>query len=150
MFLKIIKNIALKNMTDKSTSEKQAKNSSGVAFKTSIVDIKKIVSPAGTEKQDTKKGSKEYGFNIASASNIRQQDYQAILLHTNRDELLDMDVASSILDNCPLAMANINIVNKPLILYQLEYLQRYGIHDITITVEKKFAHKIEKYLKNQF
>ena len=58
-------------MTDKSTSEKQAKNSSGVAFKTSIVDIKKIVSPVGTEKQDTKKGTKEYGFNIASVSNIR-------------------------------------------------------------------------------
>ena len=72
------------------------------------------------------------------------------MLHTNRDELLDMDVASSVLENCPLAMANINIVNKPLILYQLEYLQKYGIHDIMITVEKKFAHKIEKYLKNQF
>ena len=54
------------------------------------------------------------------------------------------------MDHFPLAMANINIVNKPLILYQLEYLQKYGIHDILITVEKKFAHKIEKYLKNDF
>jgi NDP-sugar pyrophosphorylase family protein len=62
--------------------------------------------------------------------------------------MLDMDVQTSVMENCPLAMANINIVNKPLIIYQLEYLQKYGIHEIIITVEKKFAHKIEKYLKS--
>ena len=54
------------------------------------------------------------------------------------------------MDKYPLAMANINKVNKQLILYQLEYLQKYGIHDILITVEKKFAHKLEKFLKNDF
>jgi hypothetical protein len=150
MFLNNLK-ILIKNMTDKNTSEKQAKNASGVGFKGAIVDVKKIVSPIGSEKQDSKKQAmKEYGFNIGAATNIRCHDYQAILLHTNRDELLDMDMASSVLDNCPLAMANINIVNKPLLIYQLEYLQKYGIHDIIITVEKKFAHKIEKYIKNQF
>ena len=69
-------------------------------------------------------------------------------MHTTRDEMLDMD--AQILESYPLAMANINIVNQPLILYQLDYLQKYGIHDILITVEKKFAHKIEKYLKNNF
>lgn len=59
-------------MTDKNSAEKPAKNSSGVAFKTSIVDVKKIVSPS--EKQDPKK-HKDYGFNIAAASNLRQHDY---------------------------------------------------------------------------
>lgn len=37
-------------MTDKNTSEKQAKNSSGVGFKGSIVDVKKIVAPAVVDK----------------------------------------------------------------------------------------------------
>jgi len=91
------------------------------------------------------------GWNLADSCHTRQHNYQAILLHTTRDEMLDMDVQqNSVMDNFPLAMANINIVNKPLILHQLEYLQKYGIHDILITVEKKFAHKIEKYLKNDF
>ena len=62
--------------------------------------------------------------------------------------MLDMD--AQILESYPLAMANVNIVNKPLIIFQLEYLQKYGIHDIIITVEKKFAHKMEKYLKQQY
>jgi CTP:phosphocholine cytidylyltransferase-like protein len=88
------------------------------------------------------------GWNLAESSHTRQHNYQAILLHTIKDEMLDMDVAS--MDNQPLAMANINIVNKPLILYQLEYLQKHNIHDILITVEKKFASKIEKYLKTDF
>jgi NDP-sugar pyrophosphorylase family protein len=61
-----------------------------------------------------------------------------------------MDLDAQVLESYPLAMANINIVNQPLILFQLEYLQKYGIHDIMITVEKKYAHKIEKYLKNNF
>lgn len=47
-------------------------------------------------------------------------------------------------------MAAVCIVNKPLICYQLEYLQRYGINSVIITVEKKYAHKIEKYLKTHF
>ena len=64
--------------------------------------------------------------------------------------MLDMDMGNTDMDKYPLAMANINKVNKQLILYQLEYLQKYGIHDIFITVEKKFAHKLEKFLKNDF
>ena len=51
-------------------------------------------------------------------------------------------------DNYPLAI--VSVVNKPLICYQLEYLERYGIHNILITVERKYAHKIEKYLKNYY
>jgi hypothetical protein len=31
--------------------------------------------------------------------------------------MLDMDVQTSVLENFPLAMANINIVNQPLIVY---------------------------------
>lgn len=48
-------------------------------------------------------------------------------------------------DQYPRAM--ISIVNKPLIAYQLEYLQNYGVEDIMITVERKFVSRIEKYLK---
>jgi translation initiation factor eIF-2B subunit gamma len=51
-------------------------------------------------------------------------------------------------DNYPCAV--LNIVNKPLVAYQLEYLERFGIQNILITVEKKYAHKIEKYLKNHY
>jgi translation initiation factor eIF-2B subunit gamma len=47
-------------------------------------------------------------------------------------------------------MAAVCIVNKPLICYQLEYLQRYGISSVIVTVEKKYAHKVEKYLKNHY
>lgn len=47
-------------------------------------------------------------------------------------------------------MALANIVNKPIVCYQVEYLLRHGIHDIQITVEKKFASKIERYLRNHF
>ena len=53
-----------------------------------------------------------------------------------------------ITDNYPLAL--VPIVNKPLICYQLEYLQRYGVRNIIVTVEKKFSHKIEKYIKNYY
>ena len=51
-------------------------------------------------------------------------------------------------DNYPLAISD--IVNKPILCYQLEYLQRYGIHDIMITVSKLYAHRLEKYLKNHY
>jgi translation initiation factor eIF-2B subunit gamma len=53
-----------------------------------------------------------------------------------------------ITDNYPLAIAN--VVNKPLLCYQLEYLQKYGVEEILVCVEKKYSHKIEKYLKNFF
>lgn len=64
-------------------------------------------------------------------------------MHTSREYILD-----PLTDNYPLAM--INIVNKPILCYQLEYLISYGIHEIQITVEKKFANKIERYLKNYY
>jgi translation initiation factor eIF-2B subunit gamma len=50
--------------------------------------------------------------------------------------------------NYPLTI--VPIINKPLICYQLEYLQRHGVHNILVTVERKYAHKIEKYLKNHY
>ena len=63
------------------------------------------------------------GWNLTESSRTRQHNYQAILLHTIKDELLDMDLnENQSTDKYPLAMANINMVNKPLILYQLEYL----------------------------
>jgi NDP-sugar pyrophosphorylase family protein len=51
-------------------------------------------------------------------------------------------------DDYPLIM--LPIVNKPLICYQIEYLQKYGIRDIMITVIKSHASKVEKYIKNYF
>ena len=51
-------------------------------------------------------------------------------------------------NNYPLAIAN--IINKPLICYQLEYLQKHGIQEVFITIEKKFAYKVEKYIRNYF
>ena len=49
-------------------------------------------------------------------------------------------------ENYPFAICS--VVNKPVICYQLEYLERYGITNIMITSERKYAHKIEKFLKN--
>lgn len=49
-------------------------------------------------------------------------------------------------ENYPLAI--VPVVNKPILCYQLEYLERYGITNILITTLKKYAFKIEKYLKN--
>ena len=51
-------------------------------------------------------------------------------------------------ENYPLSIAN--IVNKPLLCYQLEYLQRYGVNTIHILVERKYSHKVEKYLKTYY
>lgn len=43
-----------------------------------------------------------------------------------------------------------NIVNKPILAYQLEYLQRHGIVDILITVTKKYVKKIQSYLEKYY
>ena len=73
----------------------------------------------------------------------RAQAYQAVILHTLSEELLH-----PVTNNYPLAMAT--IVNKPLVCYQIEYLLRHGIHDIFITVEKKYAGKVDRYIKLYF
>lgn len=119
-------------MTDKNTADvKQPKNASSVNFKGSITDVKKICYPASSDierslstmsQKTPKREPAQLGYSITQTPCTRQHDYQAILLHTTRDEMLDMDIQTSILESCPLAMANINIVKKPLILYQLEYL----------------------------
>ena len=68
---------------------------------------------------------------------------QGVIVHTSINDLI-----YPLTDNYPLAIAN--IVNKPLVCYQVEYLLRYGINDIQICVEKRFAHKIEKYFRQHF
>lgn len=50
-------------------------------------------------------------------------------------------------DNYPLSM--LPIANKPLLTYQIEYLQRNGIHKIFVVVEKKHLNKVEAYM-NKF
>lgn len=72
---------------------------------------------------------------------LRSTGYQSIILHTSRDEMLDF-----IDESYPLAL--VCVVNKPIISYQLEYLENYGVTNIMITVEKKYYKKMENYLKN--
>lgn len=74
---------------------------------------------------------------------LRQQSFQAVLLHTSQDDMLN-----PINENYPLAI--VSLVNKPMIAYQLEYLERFGITNILVTIERKYMHKIEKYLKNYY
>ena len=61
------------------------------------------------------------------------------MLHTQSFEFLH-----PLTDNYPLSM--LNVVNKPLLCYQIEYLQQYGIRDIIVTVESRSAEKVQKYL----
>jgi translation initiation factor eIF-2B subunit gamma len=51
-------------------------------------------------------------------------------------------------ENYPLAV--VPIVNKPIIAYQLEYLERSDITNVLVTCERKYSHKIERYLKNHY
>lgn len=51
-------------------------------------------------------------------------------------------------DTYPLAL--LPIANKPILFYQLEYLENNGIKDIFIVVEKKFAKKIDRCLRNYY
>jgi len=48
-------------------------------------------------------------------------------------------------DGYPLAL--LPIANKPILGYQLEYLEMNGLTDIILVVEKKYSHKIERYLR---
>ena len=74
-----------------------------------------------------------------------------MLLHTCNNEMmgtLNNNYSETINEAYPLAL--MEIVNKPLLCYQLEYLERYGIHNILITIDRKYANRIEKYIKNHY
>lgn len=104
-----------------------------------IIDVRKILQASeqsASIAQQPPQSNQEYTYG-------RTLPYQGVILHTLREELLD-----PLTNNYPLALAT--IVNKPIVCYQVEYLLRHGIHDIQITVEKKFASKIERYLRNHF
>jgi NDP-sugar pyrophosphorylase family protein len=47
-------------------------------------------------------------------------------------------------------LALLPIGNKPVLCYQLEFLEENGLHDILIVIEKKYLHKVERYLKDVF
>ena len=64
---------------------------------------------------------------------MRVNQYQAVILQQE-------DTMYPLTDNYPLALSK--IVNKPILAYQLEYLQRFGIKDIMITTSKKYVKKI--------
>ena len=82
--------------------------------------------------------------NFLQASNTLNSGHmQALILHTSREEILD-----PLTNNYPLAL--LPVVNKPLVCYQLEYLLAHGIREIMISCERKYASKIERYLKNFF
>jgi translation initiation factor eIF-2B subunit gamma len=47
-------------------------------------------------------------------------------------------------------LALLPIANKPLLSYQLDYLERNGINKIFVVIEKRFLSKIEKYMNTFF
>ena len=51
-------------------------------------------------------------------------------------------------ENYPLALLPIG--NKPLIAYQVDYLERNGINSIIVVVEKRHISKIETYFNKHF
>ena len=51
-------------------------------------------------------------------------------------------------DSYPLALLPVG--NKPLLSYQIEYLERNGIYKIIIVVEKRYLSKLEKYFHHYF
>ena len=48
----------------------------------------------------------------------------------------------------PLALLSIG--NKPLLSYQIEYLERNGVSKIIVVIEKKYMSKLDKYFNNFF
>lgn len=51
-------------------------------------------------------------------------------------------------DGYPLALLPVG--NKPLLSYQIEYLERNGISKIIVVIEKKYMSKLDKYFNNFF
>jgi translation initiation factor eIF-2B subunit gamma len=49
-------------------------------------------------------------------------------------------------DSYPLALLPIG--NKPLLSYQIEYLERNGVSKIIVVIEKKYLSKLDKYFNN--
>lgn len=98
-----------------------------------MVEIRKVCLPAIDDQLlhqvssvNSKAGGKtqsNMGLNLNLGAGTRQYNYQAIILPATRGELLDLDLnEASVPDTCPLAMANVNVIDKPLILFQLEQL----------------------------
>jgi NDP-sugar pyrophosphorylase family protein len=48
-------------------------------------------------------------------------------------------------DGYPLAMLPIS--NRPLLSYQIEYLERNGISKIIVVIEKRYLTKVDKYFQ---
>ena len=47
-------------------------------------------------------------------------------------------------------MALLPIGNKPLLSYQIEYLERNGIFKIFVVIEKRYTSKLENYFNHYF
>ena len=57
----------------------------------------------------------------------RYNTMQAVILQNTREDLLD-----PVTTNYPLPL--VPVVNKPLLCYQLEYLQSFGVREIIVSV----------------
>jgi translation initiation factor eIF-2B subunit gamma len=51
-------------------------------------------------------------------------------------------------DGYPLALLPIG--NKPLLSYQIEYLESTGVTKIIVVIEKRYMNKLDKYFNNYF
>lgn len=51
-------------------------------------------------------------------------------------------------DGYPLAL--LPIANKPLLSYQIEYLERNGVNKIFVVIEKRYMSKLDKYFNSYF
>ena len=73
----------------------------------------------------------------------RCKEYKSLIMHTQRPQYMpELD------DGYPLAL--LKIANKPILAYQIEYLERHGQFDITVVTESRFFEKIERYLTKYF
>jgi hypothetical protein len=73
------------------------------------------------------------------------QNYTVIYIQLDQLLLFRLHPAS---DSYPLALLPIG--NKPLISYQIEYLERNGINKIFIPIEKKHLSKLETFFAKYF
>jgi NDP-sugar pyrophosphorylase family protein len=47
-------------------------------------------------------------------------------------------------------LALLPIANKALLAYQIEYLERNGIHKISVVIERRYLGKIETFFRHHF
>jgi NDP-sugar pyrophosphorylase family protein len=84
---------------------------------------------------------------VLSNYNACWKNYTVRFLFYSKDNNLNNSLYPAT-DGYPLAMLPIG--NKPLLSYQIEYLERNGINEIFVVVEKRYVSKIETYFGSFF